>query len=275
MERSRSFSSKDYSKVGNFFCLSTILCILLGVVSEMDELQSKIQKWFRQFQENTLSEVSTQLEATFRHLEKNVHSGASKYPPRRKLSSIYQIVRVKEENEEKEKEQEIRFNYAIADKSPVDPELERQHEESIFSQRRKEESQKELLLGIHTRYEALDDEKSSFMKSVTHITTIDCFFPNSSSYSHRQFNPHEKDDKRSNEDLQVEEDSTSTVNDDLGNNNSDDLQEMLKTIFIQLIQHEQEIQQLKEENRFLKEELLKRNHTNIEPGGEETTVKLD
>jgi hypothetical protein len=271
MERSRSFSCKDYSKVGNFFCLSTILCILLCVVSEMDELQSKIQKWFRQFQENTLSEVSTQLETAFRHLEDNTHSGASKYPSRRKLSSIYQIVRVKEENEEKaeEKEQEIRFNYAIADKSPVDPELERQHEESIFSQ-----SQKELLLGIHTRYEALDDEKSSFMKSVSHITTIDCFFPNSSSYSHRQSNAHEKDDQRSNEDLQVEEDSTSSGDDDSGNNNSDGLQEMLKTIFIQLIQHEQEIQQLKEENRFLKEELLKRNHTNIEPGGEET-VKLD
>jgi hypothetical protein len=241
---------------------------LLSVVSEIDELQSKIQKWFRGFQENTLFEVSTQLETAFLRLEDNPNSGASKYPPRRKLSSIYQIVRVKdEENEENEsgKDTEIRFNYAIADKSPVDPELERQHEESIFSQKGKAggENKKELLLGIHTRYEALDDQKSSFMKSVTHITTRDCFFPNSSSYSlrsHAKENVQNYLDEVGNE---IEHNSNS-------NTDNDSLQEMLKTIFIQLIQHEQEIQQLKEENRFLKEQILKRNNSdNIEPGGKE------
>jgi hypothetical protein len=192
----------------------------------MGSLQERIQSWFSSFESEIISTISEAIHSTFDRVEQN-----PSLFPRNKIDSVDDIFR----------------SEGTADNNYIDNIYEINCVKESVSQFEKEEKQKKLveklkanniLLGHHTQYHV--DSRSRQSISQSEKLFFDTPFVDKP-ISAEQDDPVKQDVRES-------DDSSS-------NSESDEILEILRTMMLTLIQHEEKLQQLQEENDNLKLEI--------------------
>jgi hypothetical protein len=193
--------------------------------SEMDSLQERVQSWFSSFQSEIVSTISEAIHSTFERVEQN-----PSLFPRNKIDSVDDIFR-----SEGTADNNYIVNYKINCVKESVSQLEKEEKQKKLVEKLKANN---ILLGHHTQYHV--DSRSRQSISQSEKLFFDTPFVDKPILA-EQFDPVKQDVRES-------EDSPT-------NSESNEILEILRTMMLTLIQHEEKLQQLQEENDNLKHEI--------------------
>ena len=227
--------------------------------------------------------IHDKIEQTFELLPRDAKSARPIYPPRRKLKYLSQIVKTRDESQSGPNGEDL-YHYVIQDRANQHYHQEEKEEASVFENRHVKD---EFLLAIHSRHERIPLKEDKLLRTISHITTKNFFFPNASSYLSSSANISEEDlralergaaahenDGEENEEEKVVQSSvegTTTISSSSSSSEGEEeessdgdsegeedvveqlrgevtqLKKMMRTVFVQLIEQKKEIAVLKEQ----------------------------
>jgi hypothetical protein len=193
----------------------------------MDSLQNRIQSWFASFQSEIISSLSQAIHSTFERMEENPFLFS-----RNKVDSLNDIFRI-DESEDSNMFVEYGVNYLKENRSKSAKE---EKEKKLIAKLKS----KNILLGHHSQYH------------------VDSLSRQSISQSDDLFSDSPLVDQSMNAELvhvSTKEDTTTSSDSSSSQNEINEILEIVRTMMLTLIQHEEKIQQLQIENDKLKQEI--------------------